>query len=101
MTVILYGILLAHFNTYRNQYANIGITFAVSFLMKRLLKSAGQKEHGEIVGLGGYTLTIGEFVKLLGQMKKNGIGVQSEEANQIMGGLLGKGLDSLVEMFKK
>lgn len=100
MTLILYGIFIAHLNTYKDQYANIGITFAIAYLMKRLLRSIS-KDHADMVGLGGYSLTIGEFVKLMGQMKKNGIGVQSEEANQIMGGLLGKGLDSLVELFKK
>jgi hypothetical protein len=101
MTVILYGILLAHLNSYKEYYGRIFVTFAVTYLMKRLIKVSGQKEHSELIGLGGYSLTIGEFIKLIGAVKHNGMTVQSEEANKIIGGVLGRGLDSLIELFKK
>lgn len=100
MMIILYALLLAHFNAYKNQYANIGITFAISYALKRLLRSVS-KDHADLVGLGGYSLTFGEFVKLLGQIKKNGIGTQSDEADKIIGGVLGKGIDFFIDLFQK
>lgn len=100
MSIILYGILLAHLNAYKNYYANIGVTFAITYVMKRMIKSL-DNDQADLIGLGGYTLTIGEFTKLLGSIKQNGFKGNSEEANKIIGGLLGEGIDKLKDIFIK
>jgi len=101
MSLILYGILLAHLNAYRNYYANIGIMFAMTYVMKRLIRSSSSNDHADLIGLGGYTLTIGEFVKLLKAMKEAGFKGNSEEANKIIGGMLGEGVDLIKDLFIK
>lgn len=102
MTTILYGLLLAHFVAYKDYYAKIGVTFAITYLIKRLVKSAGDKDNADLVGLGGYTLTIGEFIKLLNSIKKNSFtGSSSEETNEIIGGLLGQIMDSIKDIVIK
>lgn len=101
MSIILYGILIAHLNAYREQYANIGITFAMTFVIKKLIKAGGNVDHADLIGVGGYALTIGEFVKLIGKMKvAGGIIAQSEESDKILGGFLGKALEMLQNVGK-
>lgn len=100
MSVILYAILFAHLNAYKQYYGNIGVTFAITYLMKRLVRSTGAKDQSDLVGLGGYTLTIGEFVKLLDAIKKNSFsGSNSEASNEIIGGMLGNIIDSITGIF--
>jgi hypothetical protein len=101
MSLILYGILLAHLNAYRNYYANIGITFAITYVIKRLVKSSSSNDHADLIGLGGYTLTIGEFVKLLQAMKQAGFKGNSEETSKIVGGMLGEGVDIIKDLITK
>lgn len=102
MTLILYGLFIAHLNAYRDYYMRIGITFSMTFLMKKLVKSGGQQDNAELIGLGGYALTIGEFVKLIGAMKSSGLyRGNSEEANKIIGGLLGGSVDLLKGLIAK
>ena len=72
MTVILYGVLLAHFYSYKTQYANIGITFVMTVVMKKLIKSVGSTDNADLIGLGGGCLTVGEFAKLLKAMTVSG-----------------------------
>lgn len=99
MTLILYGIFLAHINSYREYYSRIGITFAVTYAMKRLIRSSGKKDDADLIGLAGYSLTIGEFFNLLGAMKKSSVyGGNSEEANKIISGLFGKGIDLIKDL---
>lgn len=99
MSLIIYGIILAHFNAYKDYYGRIGLTFAMTFLVKRLAKSANQIEHSELIGLGGYSLTVGEFAKLIQALKQSGIqGSNVEESSKILGGLLGKGIDLLGDL---
>lgn len=101
MMIILYGILLAHINAYREYYTKIGITFAVTYMMKRLIRSSGQKDNADLIGLAGYSLTIGQFFILLNVMKNSGAyGGNSAEANKIIGGLLGGSVDLLKGLLK-
>lgn len=93
MTVILYGILLAHLAAYKEQYANIGVTFAMTFVFKKLIKSMGSQDQADLIGLGGYTLSIGEFVKLLKQLTRTGFDGKVTGANP--NGYIGDILDAI------
>lgn len=100
MILIMYGLLVTHFMSYKNYYIKIGMTFSITYLMKRLIKSAGNKEHADIIGLTGYVITFGEFTKLIKAMKDASNRVaESEDAQKIIGGLLGNGLDSIKNLF--
>lgn len=100
MTVILYAILLAHLNSYKDHYVNIGITFAITYAMKRLVRVAGAKDNADLVGLGGYSLTIGEFVKMLGAIKSSGFKGNSESSQKIIDGVVGQGVDWVKNLFQ-
>lgn len=100
MSVILYALLFAHFNAYKQYYGKIGVTFAIAYAMKRIVRSAGNKDHSDLVGLGGYALTVGEMVKLFSAVKKNSFsGSNSNETNEIIGGMLGNIIDSITGIF--
>lgn len=100
MILIIYGLLITHFMSYKNYYIKIGMTFSITYLMKRLIKSAGNKEHADIIGLTGYVMTFGEFTNLMKAIKDaSNKALNSEDANKIIGGLLGDGLETIKELF--
>jgi hypothetical protein len=72
----------------------MGTTFALTFATKRFVKSFGSKNESEIIALAGYTLTFGEFIKLISQVRNNASKAPSKETMDIVGGALGK----LIEM---
>ena len=100
-TVILYGLILAHINAYKDHYANIGIMFCLTFVFKKLIKSSGSPDNADLVGMGGYILTIDEFLKLLKAMKTSGFQGDPEAAKQIVGGVLGSVLGGGSDFIKQ
>jgi len=90
ISVVLYGILMGHFYSYRERYTQIGITFAVTYMLKRLIKQTGNIDNADLVGLGGYALTVDGFIMLLGDMKKSGFTGNSPESSKFIGGDLEK-----------
>ena len=88
-TVVLYGILIAHLAAYKDHYANILVMFVMSYAFKRLVKSMGSQDNADLIGVAGYTLTIGEVVSLLKAMKTSGFQGDPEAAKKIVGGVLG------------
>jgi len=89
-TVVLYAIALAHINAYKTYYASIGITFVVTMCYKLILKSGGNKEIADMVGLGGMVLTVAQVVNLLAAMKHSGFQGDPTKATQFLGGAVGK-----------
>jgi len=89
MSVVLYGIIMGHIYSYRERYTQIGITFAVTYMLKRLVRQTGNMDHADLVGLGGYALTVDGFIKLLGDMKRNGFTGNAKEPTKSIGGLVG------------
>ena len=93
-TVVVYGIIIGHIVGYHEQYANMGISFALTYVIKRIIKSGGSITNSEIFGVGGYSITAGEFVKLLTKMNKAGSTMlDNPESKKIIGGLLGEGIE--------
>lgn len=90
MGTILYGLLIAHIVGYKELYIKIGTTFALTFVAKRLVKSFGSKNEAEIIAMAGYTLTFGEFVHLISQVRNNAQHAQSMENPELIGGAVGK-----------
>ena len=88
-SVILYGLIIAHVTAYRNQYMRIGIIYACTFVFKRVVRAGGNKEHADLLGLGGYILTAGAIVELLIAMKGAGFTGDKEGVQKVVGGLLG------------
>lgn len=101
MTVILYAALLGHFMAYKEQYANIGVTFAMTYVFKKLIKSMGSQDQADLIGLGGYTLSIGEFVKLLKQLTHRGFdGIVNTNVKGSGDGLLADMMKTIISSLK-
>ncbi|WP_125154477.1 hypothetical protein [Clostridium rectalis] len=71
MDLILYGIFLAHLYSYKAYYIKIFIFFSITFVIKRIIKQ-GNVDYANLIGLGGYSLTLLEFIKLINAMAKAG-----------------------------
>lgn len=97
MGVVLYGLLLAHFYSYREEYTHIGITFVVTVALKKLTKSIGSVDNADLIGLGGGCLTVSEFAKLLNVLSRKGFAGTSPESRKITGDALGGILSSIKE----
>lgn len=95
MGTILYGLLIAHLLGYKEHYIRIGTTFVLTFATKRFVKSFGSKNEAEIIALAGYTLTFGEFIKLISQVRNNATKAPSKETIDIVGGAVGKLMELL------
>lgn len=54
-----------HIATYKNIYARIVITFGATFILKRVLNSAGAKTHSDLISLAGYSLTATLVLQIL------------------------------------
>ena len=97
----IYGIVIAHILAYKHHYINIGTTFIATFITKRLIKSFGNNNHADLIGLSGYVLTWGGCMELIKAMKANGIGgVVNEENTKIVGGLVGKIVEEIQKVAK-
>ena len=92
---------MAHIYSYRERYTEIGITFAVTYMLKRLVRQTGNTDHADLVGLGGYALTVNGFIKLLSDMKKSGFTGNSSESSKFIGGGLGSVIDQLQHLIGK
>ena len=99
-TVLLYGILLAHLNAYKEHYASIGIMFCMTYVFKRMIKSSGSQDYADLTGLGGYVLTVGEVVNLIKDMKRSGFQGDPSQAQQFIGGALGKMISGSGDIIK-
>jgi hypothetical protein len=96
------GIVAAHFISYKEFYWKIFSTFSAAYITKRLVRMAGDKDKSDLVGLGGYALTFAEVVKLLSAVKNGGMKIADDQTKQqVIGGLLGKGVDWLMELTNK
>jgi len=65
MSIILYGLLMAHLVAYKEQYTNIGIMFAATVIAKILVKKTGDLDNATLVNLGGSALTVQQVAVLL------------------------------------
>lgn len=50
-------------------FVNMGIMFAVTFVLKRLFIASNNKSTASLIALGGYSLTISIFFSLLAVVK--------------------------------
>ena len=101
MGILLYGAFIAHVLSYHEQYANIGISFAVTYVLKRLIKSGGSVTNSELIGVGGYSISINEFVKLLYKIKHSSMAIsETPEGKKIIGGFVGEALELLKSIGK-
>ena len=98
--VIAYGIFIAHIAAYHEQYSNIGMTFALTYVIKRWVKS-WSKDDADIIGIGGYALTVGEFAKLIKDIKTTSFQGNAVDSGKIMGGVLGKSVDWIKDLIVK
>jgi hypothetical protein len=96
------GILSAHFINYKEFYWKIISTFSATYITKRLVRMIGDKDKADILGLGGYALTFVEVLKLLGAVKNNGFQIADDKTkSDMIGGLLGNGIDKIMELIGK
>lgn len=58
----LINLILAH----AHYFVQMGIMFAVTFMLKKLFVSANSKTTASLIGLAGYSLTIAIFFSLIG-----------------------------------
>ena len=102
MSFVLYGVVLAHFIAYKEQYAHIGVMFSITIVMKILAKVAGSKDQSDLIAVGGGALTGSEFVKLLKEITSKGItgGIGgAKESSQ--GGLVGDLIEAVKGLVTK
>ena len=78
---------------YKDDYANIGVMFAMTVVIKMLAKSGGAKDQSDLIAVGGGALTIGQFVKLIAKIKASSF-VGEEGKQKLIGGVIGQGLDT-------
>lgn len=77
--IILITLLSTHIANYKEHFIDIGVNFAITFALKRLLKSFGEDTKSEFIGLGGYSLTCKEFFEYLKAVKDSGTASPSGE----------------------
>jgi len=65
MGVLLYAALLAHLVAYKENYTNIGLTFAATVIARILVKKTGDIDNATLVNLGGSALTVEQAAILL------------------------------------
>lgn len=99
-TVVLYAIAIAHINAYKHYYASIGITYVVTTCYKLILKSSGNKEISDMMGLGGYVLTFSQVILLLAAMTRSGFSGDQTQTTKFLGGALGNMIGSSAEFLK-
>lgn len=75
------GITLAglHLKAYADYYINILLSFSVTFIIKRLIKSMGNTELAGVFGLGGYSLGIVAILNLFRAVLRKGLGVNIQD----------------------
>lgn len=96
------GILTAHFINYKEYYWKIFRTFSSVFIVKTLVKISGDKDNSDLIRLGGYSLTACEVINLISAVKQNGNKALKDETKQeVVGGLLGGGIDKIMELLGK
>lgn len=98
---MLYGIelgfLISHFAAYREQITNVFINFAITFALKRLLKSINDTEKSDMVSLAGYSLTFASFLEYLAAVKEAGTGSTITGVTEPVKGLIPELIDAIKE----
>ena len=89
----LLSLAIAHIAAYKENYMRIGISYAGTFVLKRLAKVAGQQDNAQLLGLAGYSIMAGEIFILINKMLNNGIAGTGKSIVNYIG--------DLVEMFSK
>ena len=64
--LIIEGLLATHLYAYREYIYPIIRAFGITFVMKKVLKGAGEDKKGDLVGLAGYSMTGSECLNYLG-----------------------------------
>jgi len=95
MSLVLYGVFLAHFMAYKEQYAHIGVMFSITVIMKILAKVGGSKEQSDLIAMGGGALTGSEFIKLLKEIGKGGMTGATENKNGLVSDIMKSIMESL------
>lgn len=72
----------------------------MAYIFKRLIKSFGAEDQSQLVGLGGYTLTLGEFVKLIKQMTVRGFEGKGIAGTEFKSGLIPDMFQTILESLK-
>lgn len=67
------GALAIHIITYKEELARIFGTFAVTFVLKKILQGSGNKTHSDLVAIAGYCLTGVAFFAYLTALLHNAI----------------------------
>lgn len=102
LSAALIAILYAHFQAYKEHYVKVFGTFAITVVMNKMIRGVN-KDHSDMIKLGGYALTALAVVQLLQKIQSNtrSFNGKDSEQDKIVGGLIGDGLDKLKELFNK
>jgi len=76
MGIIMYGMLMGHVVGYKDEYMKIAVSFATTMMVKLVIKSAGNKDHATMIGLGGGFVVIKNVFELLDKVTKRGFDVK-------------------------
>lgn len=68
---------------YSNYFTQMGLLFAITFVLKRLFKSSNNKVIADLIGLAGYSLTIAVFINFLGAITGDIKGTPITDPNYI------------------
>lgn len=100
--LIFGGILIAHINSYKKYIADIITTFAITFILKKILKGSGEPTKADLVGLGGYCITGSEFFEYIGAVLSSGnTSIDNKVIEDTVKGLIPSIVDGVKEALKK
>lgn len=101
MALALYIMFLGHLDGYRDDYLRIATTFATTIMVKLVVKSAGNKDHAQMVGIGGGFVTISQVLRFFGKLTSKGFeGKGISGTGDTGNGLIGELFLKIVEQVK-
>ena len=69
----LAGLAYLHIKAYKTYFIKTLCLYTITFLLKRIMKSMGDKEKADVLGLSGYCLTLVSILDYLQAVSSNGI----------------------------
>lgn len=70
------GLIASHIAANKHHFQNIFLSFAVTFVLKKFMKSMGEKDKAGLVGLAGYSIALSHILLYFADISKtsNGTG---------------------------
>lgn len=100
--LILTGVLMGHICAYKKYLSNIITTFTITFVLKKVVKGAGEPLKADVLGLGGYCLTGAEIFEYIGAVMSSGNkSLDNKAIEETVKGLIPTIVDSVKEALKK